>query len=174
MIYLCASWSKSWGGILIFILFFSQVALLNSTWGIMLNDTKTDLESQLNCCGLLNTTDSRQTFEADVENCRAVSLKFHFIDVFIYIFYYSFLVLLSNFLLQKKAVSGYFIFMFHSSHAKRKTAVSPAGIRCWIMQQRLWRSLGALGSSSASQRWESDSKTLSGCCSKILCLHCCV
>ncbi|XP_015236621.1 PREDICTED: tetraspanin-31 [Cyprinodon variegatus] len=52
-----------------------QVALLNSTWGIMLNDTKTDLESQLNCCGLLNTTDSRQTFEADVENCRAPCKK---------------------------------------------------------------------------------------------------
>uniref|UniRef100_A0A8C8DTV5 Tetraspanin 31 n=1 Tax=Oryzias sinensis TaxID=183150 RepID=A0A8C8DTV5_9TELE len=43
--------------------------LLKSAWGILENNTKTDLESQLNCCGLLNVTNS--TFEKDLINCRA-------------------------------------------------------------------------------------------------------
>ncbi|CAB1455673.1 unnamed protein product [Pleuronectes platessa] len=47
-----------------------QEALLNSTWGMLDNKTKTDLESQLNCCGLLNGTSSRAQFELDVQNCR--------------------------------------------------------------------------------------------------------
>lgn len=39
----------------------------------MLDDnTKTGLESQLNCCGLLNTNSTRTQFEEDVQNCRAV------------------------------------------------------------------------------------------------------
>ncbi|MEQ2273083.1 Tetraspanin-31 [Xenotaenia resolanae] len=52
-----------------------QVALLNSTWGLLENNTKTDLESQLNCCGLLNVSNSRPQFEADLENCRAPCKK---------------------------------------------------------------------------------------------------
>ncbi|RVE71088.1 hypothetical protein OJAV_G00071110 [Oryzias javanicus] len=46
-----------------------QEVLLKSAWGILENNTKTDLESQLNCCGLLNVTDS--TFEKDLINCHA-------------------------------------------------------------------------------------------------------
>ncbi|XP_020505936.2 tetraspanin-31 [Labrus bergylta] len=49
-----------------------QVTLLNSTWGMLENKTKTDLESQLNCCGLLNTTDSWRQFDLDVQNCPAL------------------------------------------------------------------------------------------------------
>ncbi|MED6270264.1 Tetraspanin-31-B [Characodon lateralis] len=52
-----------------------QVVLLNSTWGMLENNTKTDLESQLNCCGLLNVSNSRPQFEADLENCRAPCKK---------------------------------------------------------------------------------------------------
>ncbi|KAG7519491.1 tetraspanin-31 [Solea senegalensis] len=52
-----------------------QEALLNSTWGMLENKTKTDLESQLNCCGLLNVTDSRPQFELDVHNCPASCKK---------------------------------------------------------------------------------------------------
>ncbi|XP_060914178.1 tetraspanin-31 [Labrus mixtus] len=49
-----------------------QETLLNSAWGMLENKTKTDLESQLNCCGLLNGTDSRAQFELDVQNCPAL------------------------------------------------------------------------------------------------------
>ncbi|CAB1455681.1 unnamed protein product [Pleuronectes platessa] len=52
-----------------------QEALLNSTWGMLDNKTKTDLESQLNCCGLLNGTSSRAQFELDVQNCPAFCKK---------------------------------------------------------------------------------------------------
>nr|XP_019968752.1 PREDICTED: tetraspanin-31-B-like [Paralichthys olivaceus] len=52
-----------------------QEALLNSTWGMLQNKTKTDLESQLNCCGLLNLTTSRVQFEQDVQNCPAFCKK---------------------------------------------------------------------------------------------------
>lgn len=47
-----------------------QETLLNSTWGIMENETKEQLETQLNCCGLFNTTDSQQ-FSKDFSNCHA-------------------------------------------------------------------------------------------------------
>ncbi|XP_029362329.1 tetraspanin-31 isoform X2 [Echeneis naucrates] len=50
-------------------------ALLNSAWNILLNDTKIDLESQLNCCGLLNVTTKRTEFEQDVQNCPAICKK---------------------------------------------------------------------------------------------------
>ncbi|KAM4562287.1 tetraspanin-31 [Odontesthes bonariensis] len=49
-----------------------QEVLLNSAWGMLENDTKTDLESQLNCCGLLNITTQ---FEQDLQNCHAVCKK---------------------------------------------------------------------------------------------------
>ncbi|KAM6982187.1 tetraspanin-31 [Tautogolabrus adspersus] len=50
-----------------------QETLLNSAWGMLENKTKTDLESQLNCCGLLNgtATATRVQFEQDVQNCPA-------------------------------------------------------------------------------------------------------
>ncbi|XP_056129551.1 tetraspanin-31 [Lampris incognitus] len=52
-----------------------QEALLNSTWGMMNNTTKADLETQLDCCGLLNTTVSRAQFDQDVLSCRAPCKK---------------------------------------------------------------------------------------------------
>lgn len=54
-----------------------QETLLNSTWGIMENKTKEDLETQLNCCGLFNTTGKLQQFNQDLGSCHAVSLKYH-------------------------------------------------------------------------------------------------
>uniref|UniRef100_A0AAZ1XSN8 Tetraspanin 31 n=1 Tax=Oreochromis aureus TaxID=47969 RepID=A0AAZ1XSN8_OREAU len=48
-----------------------QETLLNSTWGMMENKTKEDLETQLNCCGLFNTTDTQQQFNKDLERCPA-------------------------------------------------------------------------------------------------------
>ncbi|KAM9785429.1 tetraspanin-31 [Neosynchiropus ocellatus] len=54
-----------------------QEALLNSTWSILENKTKTDLESQLNCCGLLNTSANQQQFERDVKYCPAACTKNH-------------------------------------------------------------------------------------------------
>ena len=49
-----------------------QEKLLSSTWGLLNNTTKVDLEGQLDCCGLLNTTASRAQFEKDMANCTAV------------------------------------------------------------------------------------------------------
>ncbi|XP_010788598.1 tetraspanin-31 [Notothenia coriiceps] len=48
-----------------------QETLLNSTWGMLENKTKTDLESQLNCCGLLNSTSTIIQFEQDLLHCPA-------------------------------------------------------------------------------------------------------
>lgn len=48
-----------------------QEKLLNSTWGLLNNKTKGDLESQLNCCGLLNTTLNQAQFEKDMASCTA-------------------------------------------------------------------------------------------------------
>ncbi|KAK2851922.1 hypothetical protein Q5P01_008198 [Channa striata] len=48
-----------------------QETLLNSAWGLLNNKTKADLESQLDCCGLLNKTDSRTEFYQDVTSCPA-------------------------------------------------------------------------------------------------------
>ncbi|KAG7237887.1 hypothetical protein INR49_031680 [Caranx melampygus] len=52
-----------------------QEALLNSAWRILENKTKTDLEIQLNCCGLLNVTSSVTQFELDVQSCPALCKK---------------------------------------------------------------------------------------------------
>ncbi|KAM9830132.1 tetraspanin-31 [Syngnathus typhle] len=49
-----------------------QEGLLNSAWGMLENNTKTDLESQLNCCGFLNVTSKREQFEKDWQNCPAL------------------------------------------------------------------------------------------------------
>lgn len=37
------------------------------------NKTKIDLETQLNCCGLLNATSSQFQFDQDLQSCPAVS-----------------------------------------------------------------------------------------------------
>ncbi|XP_067383807.1 tetraspanin-31 isoform X2 [Channa argus] len=49
-----------------------QEALLNSTWGMLNNKTKTDLESQLDCCGLLNITANHAQFNQDLQSCPAL------------------------------------------------------------------------------------------------------
>ncbi|KAL7399038.1 hypothetical protein ABVT39_018986 [Epinephelus coioides] len=52
-----------------------QEALLNSAWGMLVNNTKTHLETQLDCCGLLNVTASRVQFDQDLQNCPASCKK---------------------------------------------------------------------------------------------------
>ncbi|XP_029911547.1 tetraspanin-31 [Myripristis murdjan] len=52
-----------------------QVALLNSTWGMLENNTKENLETQLDCCGLLNNTDSQTQFNKDLLSCPASCKK---------------------------------------------------------------------------------------------------
>uniref|UniRef100_A0A8B9P8S8 Tetraspanin 31 n=1 Tax=Apteryx owenii TaxID=8824 RepID=A0A8B9P8S8_APTOW len=44
-----------------------------STWPILSNKTKTELEKNLDCCGLLNSTADFQTFQAEFVVCPAVS-----------------------------------------------------------------------------------------------------
>ncbi|XP_053311761.1 tetraspanin-31 [Spea bombifrons] len=51
-----------------------QVHLLNVTWSRMSNDTRMELEKSLNCCGLLNTTESRTQFNMDYSLCRSECL----------------------------------------------------------------------------------------------------
>ncbi|XP_077571947.1 tetraspanin-31 [Stigmatopora nigra] len=51
-----------------------QEVLLKSAWGMLEIKTKTDLETQLNCCGLLNTTidaEERRRYEDDLRDCPA-------------------------------------------------------------------------------------------------------
>uniref|UniRef100_A0A3Q3WGX2 Tetraspanin 31 n=1 Tax=Mola mola TaxID=94237 RepID=A0A3Q3WGX2_MOLML len=52
-----------------------QEALLNSTWGLLNDEMKIDLENQLDCCGLLNVTGSRSQFERDMQNCTALCTR---------------------------------------------------------------------------------------------------
>ncbi|XP_062871695.1 tetraspanin-31 [Trichomycterus rosablanca] len=52
-----------------------QQALLNSSWRIMSNDTKMDLENKLDCCGLFNTTMNHKDFDEDFAICRAPCTK---------------------------------------------------------------------------------------------------
>ncbi|KAJ8369986.1 hypothetical protein SKAU_G00100140 [Synaphobranchus kaupii] len=49
-----------------------QEKLLNSTWGMMSNETKGSLEKQLNCCGLLNNTHDQALFNRDFLHCSAL------------------------------------------------------------------------------------------------------
>ncbi|XP_047458375.1 tetraspanin-31 [Mugil cephalus] len=51
-----------------------QEGLLNSTWKMLHNNTKIDLETQLDCCGLLNGTDT-QMFIDDLQDCLAPCKK---------------------------------------------------------------------------------------------------
>ncbi|XP_037539792.1 tetraspanin-31 [Nematolebias whitei] len=52
-----------------------QVVLLNSTWQMLENNTKIDLENQLNCCGLFNNSDIISLYEADLQSCTASCKK---------------------------------------------------------------------------------------------------
>ncbi|XP_068604855.1 tetraspanin-31 [Brachionichthys hirsutus] len=52
-----------------------QETLLKTAWGMLTNETKIDLEVQLDCCGLLNGTDSPALFKQDVESCTALCKK---------------------------------------------------------------------------------------------------
>uniref|UniRef100_A0AAY5KK15 Tetraspanin-31 n=1 Tax=Esox lucius TaxID=8010 RepID=A0AAY5KK15_ESOLU len=45
--------------------------LLNSTWSLMSNNTKGELERQLDCCGLFNTTLGQPQFTKDMFSCTA-------------------------------------------------------------------------------------------------------
>ncbi|XP_066529041.1 tetraspanin-31 [Hoplias malabaricus] len=49
-----------------------QEALLNSSWGMMSNTTKIDLEKKLVCCGLFNKTENSVEFAAERSICRAI------------------------------------------------------------------------------------------------------
>ncbi|NXG40322.1 TSN31 protein, partial [Dromaius novaehollandiae] len=49
-----------------------QEGLFSSTWPILSNKTKTELEKNLDCCGLLNSTADFQTFQAEFGVCPAV------------------------------------------------------------------------------------------------------
>lgn len=48
-----------------------QEGLFSSTWPILSNKTKTELEKNLDCCGLLNSTADFQTFQAEFVVCPA-------------------------------------------------------------------------------------------------------
>ncbi|KAL0978273.1 hypothetical protein UPYG_G00168250 [Umbra pygmaea] len=48
-----------------------QVKLLNATWGLMSNHTRQGLETELNCCGLLNSSQSKEQFSNDMDICPA-------------------------------------------------------------------------------------------------------
>ncbi|XP_028654491.1 tetraspanin-31 [Erpetoichthys calabaricus] len=48
-----------------------QVQLLNATWGTLSNNTRQSVEKQLNCCGMLNNTQSAAIFQADYSSCPA-------------------------------------------------------------------------------------------------------
>lgn len=54
-----------------------QETLLTSAWGMLNNKTKTDLEVQLDCCGLLNNTASKLEYEKDLQSCTAACKKSH-------------------------------------------------------------------------------------------------
>ncbi|XP_018949605.1 tetraspanin-31 [Cyprinus carpio] len=52
-----------------------QEKLLNSSWGIMNNDTRISLEKRLDCCGLFNDTQSQGVFVSDLNLCDAPCVK---------------------------------------------------------------------------------------------------
>lgn len=51
--------------------------MLNSTWQMLNNKTKEDLENQLNCCGLFNTSSSLGQYTQDLDSCPAVRADTH-------------------------------------------------------------------------------------------------
>ncbi|XP_043081079.1 tetraspanin-31 [Puntigrus tetrazona] len=52
-----------------------QEKLLNSSWGIMSNDTRISLEKKLDCCGLFNNSQSQAVFAGDLPLCDSPCLK---------------------------------------------------------------------------------------------------
>ncbi|XP_063071957.1 tetraspanin-31-like [Engraulis encrasicolus] len=48
-----------------------QGKLLERSWQFMTPEMRQDLEVNMDCCGLLNTTDPGSSFNQDVEQCRA-------------------------------------------------------------------------------------------------------
>ncbi|XP_026056020.1 tetraspanin-31 [Carassius auratus] len=52
-----------------------QEKLLNSSWGIMNNDTRIRLEKRLDCCGLFNDTQNQGVFVSDLHLCDAPCVK---------------------------------------------------------------------------------------------------
>uniref|UniRef100_A0A8C9RB26 Tetraspanin 31 n=1 Tax=Scleropages formosus TaxID=113540 RepID=A0A8C9RB26_SCLFO len=48
-----------------------QEKLLNSTWRMTSDVTKENLEKQLDCCGLLNSTLDQPQFDSDFQRCKA-------------------------------------------------------------------------------------------------------
>ncbi|XP_041097709.1 tetraspanin-31 isoform X2 [Polyodon spathula] len=49
-----------------------QEQLLNTSWGHLSNQTRMELETRLDCCGLLNDTLSMVQFRMDFANCAAL------------------------------------------------------------------------------------------------------
>ncbi|KAM8976865.1 tetraspanin-31 [Pelodytes ibericus] len=54
-----------------------QMHLLNATWSKMSNKTRVELENSLNCCGLLNTTESREQYLLDYSLCKLDCAQHH-------------------------------------------------------------------------------------------------
>ncbi|KAK3547697.1 hypothetical protein QTP86_027752, partial [Hemibagrus guttatus] len=52
-----------------------QEKLLSSTWSLMGNATKMDLENNLDCWGLFNNTADHLTFDTDLLLCKASCLQ---------------------------------------------------------------------------------------------------
>lgn len=52
-----------------------QEKLLNSSWGIMNNNTRISIEKKLDCCGLFNNTQNLGVFMSDLQLCDAPCLK---------------------------------------------------------------------------------------------------
>ncbi|XP_051947329.1 tetraspanin-31 [Xyrauchen texanus] len=52
-----------------------QEKLLSSSWRIMSNDTRGNLENKLDCCGLFNNTQHMAEFGSDLILCRAPCLQ---------------------------------------------------------------------------------------------------
>ncbi|KAG7323339.1 hypothetical protein KOW79_013041 [Hemibagrus wyckioides] len=54
-----------------------QEKLLSSTWSLMGNSTKMELENNLDCCGLFNNTANQLMFDTDNSMCKASCLRMH-------------------------------------------------------------------------------------------------
>ncbi|XP_042304025.1 tetraspanin-31 [Sceloporus undulatus] len=52
-----------------------QESLLSGGWRLVKENTKKSIESNLNCCGLFNKSESAETFKSDVESCPAACKK---------------------------------------------------------------------------------------------------
>ncbi|MCI4387708.1 hypothetical protein PGIGA_G00077350 [Pangasianodon gigas] len=54
-----------------------QEKLMTSTWSMMSNKTRLDLENKLDCCGLFNSTADHHGFDTDLALCEANCLNTH-------------------------------------------------------------------------------------------------